>query len=126
MAGSGIPDIAYEIDEKHQRATLTIGTQRIEAGAAELEQLVQFLGMIRSGMTPAVEADVPTTPFLQIDAPRLAVRLTQDRSGAGLVLRTPPYGWIGFNLDRTQAADLGRHLSELATRMKAPASATKG
>jgi hypothetical protein len=122
MAGPGIPNIAYELDERHERATLTIGTQRVEADAVELERLVQFLGMLRSAMTPAVEADVPSTPFLQIESPRLAVRLTQDQTGAGLVVRTAPYGWIGFNLDRTQAADLGRHLTELAARMKAPAA----
>ena len=67
---------------------------------------------------PGVEPDVPATPFLQIDAPRLAVRATQDQHWAGLVLRTSPYGWIGFNLDRTQAADLGRHLTDLATRLR--------
>ena len=126
MAVSGIPDIAYEIDDKRERATLTIGTQRIEVDANELEKLVQFLGMLRSAMTPAVEADVPSTPFLQIESPRLAVRMTQDQSGAGLVIRTAPYGWIGFNLERTQTADLGRHLSELATRMKASPPAAKG
>jgi hypothetical protein len=120
MATAGIPNILYEIDEKRERATLTIGGERIVASAIELERLVQFLGMIRSAMAPAVEADVPTTPFLQIEAPRLAVQSTQDRKWAGLLLRTPPYGWIGFNLDWTQAADLGRHLTELATRLRPP------
>ena len=126
MADSGIPSIAYEIDDKHERATLTIGAQRLEASAAELERLVQFLGMLRSAMTPAVDADVPSTPFLQIESPRLAVQLTQDETGAGLLIRTAPYGWIGFNLDRSQAADLGRHLTGLASTMKAPAPASKG
>lgn len=124
MAVPGIPDIAYELDAKRERATLTIGTQRLDASADELERLVQFLGMVRSAMTPAVEADVPAKPFLQIDAPRLAVKPAQDHSYAGLVMRTPPYGWIGFNLDRTQVADLGRHLTDLATRMSAPTAAS--
>ena len=126
MADTGIPSITYEIDDKHERVTLSIGAQRIEAGAVELERLVQFLGMLRSAMSPGVEADVPSTPFLQIESPRLAVRLTQDQAGAGLMIRTAPYGWIGFNLDRTQTADLGRHLVELAPRMKAPAQDAKG
>lgn len=126
MADTGIPSVTYELDDKHERITLTIGAQRIQASAVELERLVQFLGMLRSAMTPGVEPDVPSTPFLQIESPRLAVRLTQDQTGAGLVIRTAPYGWIGFNLDRTQAADLGRHLAELATRMKALAPGTKG
>ena len=121
MADSGIPSIAYEIDDRRERATLTIGGERIVASATELERLVQFLGMVRSAMTPGVEPDVPATPFLQIEAPRLAVRATQDQKWAGLMLRTPPYGWIGFNLDRVQTADLGRHLTELATRLR-PAS----
>lgn len=121
MADAGIPNIAYELDEKRERATLTIGGERIVVGAVELERLVHYLGMIRSVMAPGVEPDVPATPFLQIDAPRLAVRATQDQQWAGLVLRTSPYGWIGFNLDRTQAADLGRHLTDLATRLR-PAS----
>ena len=120
MTASGIPNIAYEIDERRERATLTIGGERIVASAVELERLVQFLGMIRSAMVPAVEADVPATPFLQIEVPRLAVQPTQDRKWAGLLLRTAPYGWIGFNLERTQAADLGRHLTELATRLRPP------
>lgn len=121
MADAGIPSIVYELDPSRERATLTIGDERIVASAVELERLVQYLGMIRSVMTPGVEPDVPATPFLQIDAPRLAVRATQDQHWAGLLLRTAPYGWIGFNLDRTQAADLGRHLTDLAARLR-PAS----
>ena len=126
MPDPGIPNVAYEFDDKHERVSLTIGTQRFEAGAADLEKLVQVLGMLRSAMTPAVEADVPSTPFLQVDAPRLAVRLSHDQAAAVVVVRTPPYGWIGFNLDRVQAADLGRHLAELAPRMRAPQSASRG
>jgi hypothetical protein len=48
------------------------------------------------------------------------VRPTQDQRWIGLLMRTAPYGWIGFNLVPAQAADLGRHLTELATRLRPP------
>jgi hypothetical protein len=48
------------------------------------------------------------------------VRPTQDQRWIGLLMRTAPYGWIGFNLVPAQAADLGRHLGELATRLHPP------
>ena len=120
MADAGIPSIQYDIDAGHERVTLAIGAERIVASAVELERLVQFLGMVRTAMTPAVEPDVPATPFLQIESPRLAVWPTQDQQWIGLLMRTAPYGWIGFTLVPAQAADLGRHLGELATRLRPP------
>lgn len=122
MDPSSPPPLQYEIDPSRERVTLTIGTQTLSASAVELERLVQFLGMVRSAMIPEVEADVPKTPFLQIEAPRVAVIPTRDRAWTGLVLRTGPYGWIGFNLDRTQTADLAQHLAKLAQSMTPPAT----
>ncbi|MFO1283647.1 MAG: hypothetical protein U1F51_14510 [Burkholderiales bacterium] len=122
MDPSAPPPLQYEIDPNRERVTLTIGTQTLQASAVELERLVQFLGMVRSAMIPEVEADVPKTPFLQIEAPRVAVMPTRDRAWTGLVLRTAPYGWIGFNLDRTQTADLAQHLAKLAQAMTPPAT----
>lgn len=122
MTEDTMPGIAYELSEDRQRVSLSIGTQTLAASAVELERLVQFLGMVRSAMLPEVEDDVPKKPFLQIEAPRVAVMPTGDRAWTGLVLRTAPYGWIGFNLDRTQTADLARHLAKLASSMAAPAA----
>lgn len=122
MTEAQTPGIAYELSEDRQRVSLSIGTQTLAASAVELERLVQFLGMVRSAMLPEVESDVPQKPFLQIEAPRLAVMPTSDRAWTGLVLRTAPYGWIGFNLDRAQTADLARHLAKLASSMSAPSA----
>ena len=122
MADTAMPPIEYELDAARERVSLTVGGERFAMSAGELERLVQFLGMVRSAMKPAVEPEVPQTPFLQIEAPQLAVRVTKDEAWAGLIVRTEPYGWIGLHLDRTRTGELGRHLAELATRMKAGAS----
>jgi hypothetical protein len=124
MAGPGTPDIAYELDAKRENVTLTIGSQRLDASAVELEKLVQFLGMIRANMLPAVETDVPPKPFLQIDTPNLSIGHAKDRTHVGLLVRTSPYGWIGFNFDRPHAEAVARHLADAAARLDAPKPAS--
>lgn len=113
-----VPDIAYEFAESRDRLTLKFGADRMELGVREVQNLIQFLGAIRAAMTPPVEADMPTEAFLSVETPPIVVRPTADMRFAGVIARTPQYGWIAFHLDRTQADGLGRHLADLATRLQ--------
>lgn len=117
-AAPAVPDIAYEFADSRDRLTLTFGEKRMELGVREVQNLIQFLGAIRAAMTPPVEAGMPTEAFLSVETPPIVVRPTADMRHAGLIARTPQYGWIAFHLDKAQADGLGRHLAELATSLQ--------
>lgn len=118
MTTPASPDIRYEFDAKRERVTLDVGGSTLSLSAVELERLAQFLGALRSSMSPPVAADVPDdTPYPHFDAPRIVVQPTKDGLRAALGVRTTGFGWIAILLDRSQAAGLGSHLSSLASSM---------
>ena len=111
-------DIRYEFDAKREHVTLDVGGSKLALSAVELERLAQFLGVLRTSMSPAVAQDIPDdTAYPHFDAPRLVVQPTKDGLRAALGVRTTGFGWIALLLDRSQAAGLGSHLSSLASTM---------
>ena len=122
MTTPATPDIRYEFDAKRERVTLGVGGSTLSLSAVELERLAQFLGVLRSSMSPPVAQDVPDdTAYTNFDTPRLAVQMTKDGLRAALGVRTTGFGWVAILLDRAQAAGLGSHLSSLASTMGAHA-----
>ena len=118
MTTPASPDIRYEFDAKRERVTLDVGGSTLSLSAVELERLAQFLGVLRSSMSPPVAQDVPDdTPYPPCDAPRIVVQPTKDGLRAALGVRTTGFGWIAILLDRSQAAGLGSHLTSLASTM---------
>ena len=118
MTTPATPDIRYEFDAKREHVTLGVGSSTLSLSAIELERLAQFLGVLRSSMSPPVAQDVPDdTPYPHFDAPRIVAQPTKDGLRAALGVRTTGFGWIAILLDRSQAAGLGSHLSSLASSM---------
>ncbi len=118
MTTPASPDIRYEFDAKRERVTLGVGGSTLSLSAVELERLAQFLGVLRSSMSPPVPQDVPDdAAYPHFDAPRIVVQPTKDGLRAALGVRTTGFGWVAILLDRAQAAGLGSHLSSLASSM---------
>jgi len=105
------PETTLMLDESRTLATLQVGQETIVADAECLLNFINHLGLLRQQMEPQVPRQSPEDrQFLQLAAPVVEIVDSDDGSVVRLALRTPTYGWIGFQFSPHQAAELGRHL----------------
>ena len=117
MAEPHLPNIDVSVADDRRHATLRIGAETIVADARSLQNVIERLGAARSEMLPQVENHSPHDgQFLQIGGPVLEVVDAHDGSVVRIAFRTPQYGWIGFQFQPAQAAEVGRYLVSYENR----------
>ena len=111
MPDKQFPETTFTLHEDRTRATIKIGGETVVVDAASLQNFIGHLGQLREGMRPEVPSVSPQDRrFLQIGGPVVEIDPSDDGSIVRLALRTPTYGWIGFQFLPEQAAEVGRHL----------------
>ncbi len=102
------PETTLTLNDSRTLATLKIGQETVVADADSLLNFISHLGVLRQQMEPQIPRHSPEDrQFLQLSQP--AVEIVDSDDGSVVALRTPTYGWIGFQFLPDQAADLGWH-----------------
>ncbi len=105
------PETTLTLNDSRTLATLKIAQETVVADADSLLSFISHLGLLRQQMEPQVPRHSPDDrQFLQLSEPAVEIVDSDDGSVVRIALRTPTYGWIGFQFLPHQAADLGRHL----------------
>ena len=105
------PETTLTLNDSRSLATLKIGQETVVADADSLSNFISHLGLLRQQMQPEVPRHSPEDrKFLQLSQPAVEIVDSDDGSVVRIALRTPTYGWIGFQFLPHQAVDLGRHL----------------
>ena len=111
MAEPKLPETTIELAEDRLSAKLTLGRESFAVDAPGLENFIGHLGHLRSEMQPAVGPRSPDGgQFLHVAASNIEIVESNDAAAVRIALRTPTYGWIGFQFTPAQAAEIGRHL----------------
>ena len=111
MAELKLPETTIELSEDRRSAKLSLGGETFEVDAQSLENFIGHLGHVRGEMQPVVGPRSPDGgQFLQIGASNVEIVDSNDGAIVRIALRTPTYGWIGFQFSPAQAVDIGRHL----------------
>jgi hypothetical protein len=109
-----MPPTTLAVSEDRTSASVQIGSQTLLLDATALENLIGHLGALRAQLQPPVAPDPPQDgAFLQINAPVIEVTRAPDGESAGLLVRTPTYGWIGCAFRLADARKIGEHLAAL-------------
>jgi len=105
------PETTLTLNDGRTLATLKIGQETVVADADSLLNFISHLGLLRQQMQPEIPRHSPEDrQFLQLSQPAVEIVESDDGSVVRIALRTPTYGWIGFQFLPQQAVDLGRHL----------------
>jgi len=111
MEEKRFPETTLTLTNSRTVATLKIGQETVVGDADSLLNFISHLGVLRQQMEPQVPRHSPEDrQFLQLSQPAVEIVDSDDGSVVRIALRTPTYGWIGFQFLPHQAADLGRHL----------------
>jgi len=111
MEEKRFPETTLTLTNSRTVATLKIGQETVVGDADSLLNFISHLGVLRQQMEPQVPRRSPEDrQFLQLSQPAVEIVDSDDGSVVRIALRTPTYGWIGFQFLPHQAADLGRHL----------------
>ncbi|MGI8894921.1 MAG: hypothetical protein ACR2HE_04590 [Casimicrobiaceae bacterium] len=111
MEEKRFPETTLTLNDSRTVATLKIGQETVVGDADSLLNFISHLGVLRQQMEPQVPRRSPEArQFLQLSQPAVEIVDSDDGSVVRIALRTPTYGWIGFQFLPHQAAGLGRHL----------------
>lgn len=111
MTDQRLPETTFSLHEGRTEATIRLGAEAVVVDAASLQNFIGHLGQLREAMLPEVPRSTPEDGrFLQIGGPIVEVVASTDGTIVQIALRTPTYGWIGFQFQLAQAAEFGRNL----------------
>lgn len=93
----------------------------LEIDAAQLEQLLQGLGEMRTRIEPRVEAEwQPGRSVQAITNPRFSAEVPKDKDFTVLHLRDPRFGWLHYAVPLPECGRLAEFLARAANRNAAP------
>ena len=106
MAEPKLPETTIELAEDRLSAKLTLDRESFEVDAPGLENFLGHLGHLRAEMQPAVGPRSPDGgQFLHVVASNIEIVESNDGAAVRIALRTPTYGWIGFQFTPAQAVE---------------------
>jgi len=105
------PKTTIELNDERTEARITMGGETFVASAIQLQNFIGQLGIVRGEMLPEVPNRSPEDgQFLQVGGPIVEIVESNDGSIVRMSFRTLQYGWIGFQFQPSQVAEVGRHL----------------
>lgn len=99
------------LDQDKSRARFSL-PGRQEWRAEHIDALIQLLGEIRAGMSPAVSEQPPAVHADALHNPRYATELHTFSGGTLLEVRHPSLGWIDFILPSLERVRITHSLAE--------------
>lgn len=113
MTSTALPETKATLSDDRTEVTLAIGSETLHLDANSLQNLIGHLGLVREQMEPAVPRTSPEDrQFMQVASPTVEIVPSDDATVVRIALRTPGYGWVGYQFRRQDAAEVGRHLVE--------------